>query len=330
MAYTPDFIIKYNPKTDTQQEIFMRILYVLYVKRLKGKKPAVSFVAGDSGEGKSETVLSLIYLILKLQGVDAAKCVQETNVFVPIEYPQKLNKLLYEKSLKKVNLIAIHEARETVKAKNWHSFINTAIADVNAMSRSIKPLGFFIISQFIRDIDPSIRYTLTYYLKVHRPIGQNVQLSIERLWKDDRDLQNPQLRKKRIWGYLKYPSGKYRKFYPGTISIARAPKEIVDTFESADTAAKGEILKRKMDKLISEMQVDVGQESNKIQSMVDWYTKTPERLSNIGKKNLRGNWKIHKEVQDMHDINKTELKQFEKLLNIKLIEKGYLKEDKKE
>lgn len=327
MAKTPDFVIKYDPDKDSQQDLVMRIFYVLFIKRIKGKKPAVSFVAGDSGEGKSETVLSIIYLLLKMQGVDAREFVDDTNVYLPIQYPEKLNKMLYDKRLKKVNLIAIHEAREAVKAKNWQSFINTAISDVNAMSRSIKPLGFFIISQFIRDIDPSIRYTLTYYLKVHRPIGHNVRLTIQKIWKDDRDLQNPQLKKTRIWGILVHPNGKRVKFFPKQITIARAPKDISQVFEESDRNSKIDIMKRKMDKLISEMQADMGQQSNKVQSMVNWYTDSPERLANIGKQNKRGNWKIHKEVQDMHDINKTELQQFEKLLNVKLLEKGYLKDE---
>lgn len=322
-----DFFIKYDPAVDTSNDLFNKILYVLYVKRIRGKKPAVTFIAGDSGEGKSETTLTIMHTILKLQRINTMDYINDINVYTPLEYPTKLNALLRDKRLKEPNVIAIHEAREAVKAKNWNTFINTAIADVNAMSRAIKPLAFFIVSQFIRDIDTSIRYTLTYYITTRRDTGGPVKIKIYKLWKDDRDIQNPVLRKMPVWGYLVYPNGKHRRYYPSDITVARAPKDLREIMETADREAKGGILKRKMDKLISEMQVEVGQQSNKIKSMVDWYAQTPERLTTLGKRNKNGNWKLHKEVMDMHDITPSEFQQFEKLLNTTLLSKGLIKED---
>lgn len=173
-----DFVVRYNPKQDSHEDIVKRILFSIIIKRLKHNKPAVTFIGADSGEGKSWSVLTLMEWLFEIQGLDPVKYIKECNVCTPLEYGEKLDNLLHNKDLKKVNLIAIHEAREIVKAKLWHSFVAQSVADINALSRSIKRLAIFIVSQFIRDITNDIRYTLNYYMTIRRPLGKKARFLI--------------------------------------------------------------------------------------------------------------------------------------------------------
>lgn len=325
-----DFVIKYDPNKDKPVDVTKRILYSIIINRLKHKKPAVLFISGDSGEGKSFGALRLQELLLEDQGMDLNKFLDDINVYVPIEYPRKINKLLglnpggfKATGLKDLNIICVHEARELVKAKNWHSFINTAISDVNAMSRSIKRLCVMIVSQFIRDISTDIRYTLNYYIKVRRPIGKKARMYIYVMWKDDTDLEKPKLKKRKLTGYLVYPNGLYRKYTPQYLELRKPKKENVDKFETNDAEAKAKIIRHKINKLVKEMSADMDLESEKIGLMVDHYIKNPENLQSIGKQ-YRDKWKLKPTVRKMYELSQDEAKEFENKLNDALKKRGVI------
>lgn len=318
-----DFAVNYDPEKDSEEDLTKRILYSLIIKRIKAKKPTVIFIGGDSGEGKSYSALRFQELLLELQGLEAKKHLESINVFTPLEYPKKIDSLLFDKDLKKVNIICMHEAREIVKAKAWHSFLNQAVADVNAMSRSVKRLCFIIISQFIRDISTDIRYTLNYYVTVHRPIGSKARLSINIMWKDDSDLERPKLRKRPIKGYLRYPNGKYRVFQPTYLELSKPSKDITEIFEKKDFEAKAKVIRRKVEQLINDMSQDLHLESKKVDAMVEWYMKNQDNLNLIGKR-YRGKWKVRAEVKLMHDLTDTEVIEFQDKLNKKMKERGMI------
>jgi len=324
-----DFAIRFDPKTDSKEDVARRILYSIYVKRIKNKKPVVTFMGGDSGDGKSWGVLRLMEVLSEVQGFKLIDVLNACNVYVPIEYPKKLDNLLFDKSLKKVNMLAIHEAREVVKAKNWHSFLNTAISDVNAMSRSVKRLMTFIISQFIRDIDSSIRYTITYYIKAKRPLQKKTRLSIFVMWKDDRDLEKPKLRKRRLSGYLIYPDGTYKRFVPSYLELNKPSKEVTDIFEKSDREAKAASIRHKMDKLIKDMQKEMDVDTGKVPAMVEFYTKNLDLMESIGKRYKKG-WRMKPDFKKMHELSKEEVNRFETMLNDKLKEKGVINDNKRQ
>lgn len=317
-----DFVVRYNPSKDTHKDVAKRILYTLFIKRIKGKKPAVTFIGGDSGEGKSESALTLQDALLEIQGIDLKDYMNVLNIYTPLEYPVKLDRILFDKELKKANVLILHEAREVVKAKLWHSFLNQSISDVNAMSRSVKRLVTIVISQFIRDIDASVRYTLTYYCIIRRPLGKSARLYINVMWKDDRDLEKPRLRKRKISGYLVYPNGRYQRYVPKYLELRRPRKEIIEMFEKQDREAKIGIIRKKIDKMIKEMREDIGAENNKVNVMLDWYIKHPEQLTKIGRM-YRGKWKLRPEVKTMHELSIGESQEFEEKLNESLKKAGY-------
>lgn len=323
MATYNDFHIKYDPAIDTQDDIIKRILYVMYIKRLKAKKPAITFLCGDSGEGKSMGYLRLCELMLEIQGLKLCDYMSDVNVYVPLEYPQKIRRLLHEKELKGIPFIAMHEAREVVKAKMWQSFLTQAVADINAMSRSIKRLAIFIISQFIRDITPDMRYTINYYMKISRPIGMKSRLYWYIFYKDDRDPDKPKLRKRKLSGTLIYPNGRHKRFKPKYIELSMPSHEVVKIFEEKDREAKTDIINRKIDKLIKEMEQELGTKDIKIDHMVKFYTDNLDSLRLIGKRRKKS-WAILPEFKKMHDLTPTEAKDFQNKLNEKLKNMGVI------
>ena len=321
-----DFVVKFDPKKDTPEDLTERVLYSLYVRRLKFNKPAITFIGGDSGEGKSISALALMYIIYKLQNQDPRKFLEISNIYTPLQFPEKIEKHLYDKQYKKANILIMHEAREIIKSKDWRSFLSTAVSDINAEMRSIKRMAVFILSQFIRDITSDMRYTLNYYIKVRRPMGGNkrARLNISVMWKDDRDLEKPKLKKRGITGVLVYPNNTRRYFTPKYLELRKPPKDIIEEFEKQDLESKKNIIKGKIDRLIKEMKIELEVGNDKIKNMIEWYTSNPESLFLIGKKNTRGNWKIKKQIKDMHDMTDSELKLFEDMLNDKLTKKGLI------
>lgn len=323
MVFT-DFRVRFNPNKDDMFEVTKRILYSLFIRRVKYKKPVVAFVSGDSGEGKSLSTIGLQNILMELQNLDLKEFLNTINVYTPLQYPEKIDKILHKKELKKINMICVHEARELVRAKNWQNFLTQAIGDINAESRSIKTLIFFIISQFIRDITTDIRYTLNYYIKVNRPIGKAyAKMQIYVMWKDDRDLEKPKLRKRRISGYLVYPNGVHRRYTPKYLEMRLPPKEIVEIFEANDLAAKKGLIRRKLDKLIEEMKHDIGAKSDKIELIADYYLGNQHLLSNLGQR-YKGKFKFKTDILKLHNLTKKESERLEEVMleRLKNIEGG--------
>lgn len=333
-----DFQVRYDPSKDTQEELTRRILYSIFIKQLKAKKPRVVFISGDSGEGKSWVSLRLQELLLEIQGLKLIDLVKDINVHTPLEYPEKLRTLLFPekytkdkerlKILKKANILCVHEARTLIKSKRWQEFTNQAVGDVNAMSRSIKRICFIIISQFIRDITTDVRYTLNFYGKVSRPLGRKARLYLYVMWKDDRDLEKPKLRKRRLMGYLVSPTGKYRKFRPEFFEMSKPDKAITDIFEKSDFESKGMLIHKIMERMIREMRVDANIGSEKVDAMVEWYSKYQDELHRIGKRRKTG-WKFKKEIKDMHDLTDIEFTEFESKMNTKLMDLGIMENPEK-
>jgi hypothetical protein len=318
-----DFVIKYDPEKDTDEDIAKKILYSVVIKRMKENKPCVIFLGGDSGEGKSWGSLRLQEMLMEIQGQKLSDYVEHMNIFTPLEYPKKIDPLLFDKKLKKANIVCLHEAREVIKAKLWQSFLTQAISDINAMSRSIKRLTVIIISQFIRDITSDMRYTLNYYMTVSRPRGRKPRLKIQVMWKDDRDLESPKLRKRRLAGYLVYPSGKYKRFIPQYFELNRPSKEITDRFEKLDIESKSAIIKNKINKLLQELESEIGGESDKVKAIVDWYMKDLNNLRLIGRR-VRGKFKVHESFKNIHNLSQYELNQFQDLMTENLKKKGVI------
>ena len=96
-----DFVIKFDPKKDGNEEITKRILYSIVIKPIKRKKPRIIFIGGDSGEGKSTSFVRLQQLLCEIQGIDFKKYIHIMNCFTPLEYPRRCRKYFSIKNIRK-------------------------------------------------------------------------------------------------------------------------------------------------------------------------------------------------------------------------------------
>lgn len=314
-----DFHVYWDSKTESLDTLTRRIVYSIFIhNRIKADKPCVLGLFGGSGEGKSLTALALYCFILSLMNLDLKKNFEVSNIITPIQYAKKIDKLLYDKEYKDNCVAIVHEAREVIRAKLWHSFLNQCIGDVNAMSRTIKPLMLILVSQFVGDIDKSVRSTMTYYLTVTRSKSRKVKLNIQKLYFDDRDIERPVLKKRRVHGYVISPTGKHRSFYLPPIEIDKPPKELSDIFKKMDFEGKTILVRRKLEKLVKQIEQETGEDNKKIETMVTWYVRNPEQLDLIGKKTKKG-FSIRDDITKMHDLTESEKKDFQNKLSEELI-----------
>lgn len=326
MGLYNDFAVKYDKEKDSQEDLVKRILYSIFIRRIKMKKPVVVFVGGESGSGKSLTVLKLQKILLEMQGESFEEHMADINVVEPIEYMDKLNKIIYEKK-KKVNVFAVHESRVVVNAKQWQQFSTQAVAHVTTMSRAIKRLIFFIVSQDWADITTDIRRVINYRIMVQR-VARNkpARIKVEKIVTDNRDIENPKKRAYRINGFLVYPNGRYRKYRPDYFEIDVVDKDIALKFEKMDTEGKIKILEHKMQKFLKDISGEYRVENPKLAAMIKYYTDNLDMLGKIGKK-VRSGWRLNKYFNEMHDLTKEEAKLFEIRLNDKLKDMGVMENE---
>lgn len=319
-----DYVVQWSEDEET---LAKRILYSIYVRRVKGKKPASTLVIAPSGEGKSWGVVRLEEVILGLQGIDLTpELVEAINIFTPLEYAQKMDKLLFDPSLKHINIVALHEAGDVVDSAEWQSFLTRAVASINNQSRRIKPLIVFIISQHMKQVARSTRVTNQYYVEAQRSIGKKTKFYYYAIWEKKRGLEKSELMPRRLSGFIVDKKGKRRRHYLSYFEMNKPTKENVTEFERMDYEAKGAILAHKLSESLRRIKAQTGDYGKKIDAMVDWYVSDMGRIETIGKR-YRGSWKVRPEVIKAHDMNKEEASLFETRLSKRLNSLGYFKKE---
>ena len=93
----PDFIVRYDSKTETEQQLVQKIFYNLFARPLKFNKPKVIGIFGKSGEGKSCASLKIYEILAPVLGFDPMTVLEDINVHTPFEYAEKLDRVLYPK-----------------------------------------------------------------------------------------------------------------------------------------------------------------------------------------------------------------------------------------
>lgn len=262
-----DFIVPYN---EDASKMGADVIRRLTVNRLRYNKPVIILLTGSSGEGKSYSALKILKIVNDYYEVDTLSNLDNQIVYTPLEYTKKMDALLHDKDKKKLKVLIIDEAREIVSSKLWYSFVNRAIADVNALHRTIKPLVLIVVVQFIKDIDVTTRRTVNYYFKCARPLGMNVNLYPFKLWMDDRDLANPRIRKRSIRGYYR----KDHKQIPLRLKkfvITRPPPDISEAYDKINKERKSSIIRRKLDSLVEQMEKELGMDEDRVGELIHFY-----------------------------------------------------------
>lgn len=323
MRYT-DFVVPYNENPALQSQA---IIHNLILSRLKYKKPFIMAVTAGSGEGKSFTATRLAELILSAQGLKLKDYMDDVFIFTPGEYRRKIKAILYDERLKDLNFVIIDEAKEVVNAKDWNSFANKAISHINKTMRRIKRVACIFVVQSMRDLDIDVRYTLNYQGKCIRPLGKHTRLYVYRIYEDDSDLERIKLKKRRIFGFVKKPSGRRAKVMPKFI-MTRPEKDIVKMYHKLEWDAKVKIINRKLDALLARFEDEEGAFNKKIALTVDFYLKKPELLEMIVDSKKK-RFSIKKEFVKMHKFSDEEVEAFKSQLFEKLKEKKLIAPDAK-
>ena len=325
---TVDFVIKFDPLTQSHDYLSTEIFRSLIMRPLKANKPVVIGLFGKSGEGKSWAALRIQEKLAEMMKIDLARVVKDVNVCTPFQYPTKLNRLLYPdkyeddkeyaRQLKKTKMLAMHEARTIISSKDWQSFTARGVGHVNAMSRAIKRFVFFIVAQDVMDITKEVRKQLNFYFKVYRPSGYSTRMYLQKVYVDDTDIENPKLRKTKISGYLVSPKGRYQRFSPRFLELQKPSKEIVEQFDDEDYKSKATILNNILSRMLADMKKQIPDTNEKVDAMIDWYVKNPEKLRDIGRMTSTGNWKINNDVKKMHGLTTVEFQDFMDRISVNL------------
>ena len=327
-----DFVVFWDSESEPESVLVERILYSLFVKRLKANKPVIAAVIAKSGEGKSWAMNKLFEALMSAQGislVDNLDFFRVGSVTNPLQYSEKVDKILTDKAYKKLNVLNIHDAG-MLNEKNWQSFINLVVSDVNNLSRKLKPLALFYIAQYIKSVGSQVRPTLTHYITLSRPLKGNSRMTIEIVYNDERDLEKPKLRKRRVSGFVVDPKdGSYQRFVPSYFEMSPPSKALIAEFDILDYEGKEVYLKNKLSKLLAQMKAEIGDVSERVSLVLDYYKGNPDLLSVVAHRGKRG-WKLNSRFREVHDFTVAEERLFSKRLNESLKDKGFLSEDKEE
>lgn len=306
MSSRIDFAI---PASLPRNEWDFRAIEYAFRERVRCGKNTIVLHTGRSSEGKSTATVREIEKFLEYDGLDAAKYINDVMVYTPLEYPEKLNRILYDKEYKDVNYIVLDDARFLINAKDWQSFLNRAIADVASVSRRVKPIVMYINTQFLKDIDVDFRINIDFWGQCNRPLHHPVEVKYYRIWLDESNVEHPKVRKRSFKGFLMNGSKK-QPYVPTKFVFSRPSKEVWDKYEVESYRAKGRIIQERLNTMIATMKKKYGME-NRVARLVEYYSQ-PDRYQELmlhfeyKYKKLR----IKKESLDILGITKEEARDF--------------------
>lgn len=320
--YMLDYIVRMGPEGFDSPEVFVQAIYQMIVKRrIKMRKPTIIFLDGESASGKSFTALKLQDIILGLQGIDALEYVKDINVTQDEDFPEKYDKFLFNKDLKKVNVFCIHEASKAAGAKDWFEIRTRAIASAHRMARSQKVFVMIIISQGLDTVAREIRKQITYYVSCDlsgEPNNKKVSLRWYRIYLDSRDIETIRLKKRRIKGFVIDENNRYRLTIPQYINISLPREELVKEFEEYDRGGKIAMLKKDINDMKEHfLKINPTKLLEKHEKIAEYYVKHPAELSEIGKY-FNGKWRPKEDFRRLHGLDKKEVKLLVGVINEKL------------
>jgi len=298
------------------------ILSHLFKNRLTVKKPCIIFLGGQSGEGKSWGALELMSVTFPEEVEDEETFTSKQIIYTPSEYKAKLEWILFSKEAKDKHVLIFMEARELIKSKLWFSIINQVIGDINAMSRTVKPLCFVILSQSIGDIDKDTRKTITFYGVCARPFKQNTRMSLYKVYLGT-FINRPLIMQRKIKGKVIYKDGKEEWWSLKKFVLSKPKESLTRTFEILDKKVKSGIIRKKLEKLDKTMMKDKPM-MGKLERLVEIITKDDDMRNIYTKRVKGGKIKIKKDhidvLQETYNLSGFDLKELERMVNEKYTE----------
>lgn len=310
-----DFVVQVT-KEMTEEEISTEILDHLFHNPLRNNKPCVIVYTGASGEGKSLTahrVEEKLYTKAGFTMDEMIANVQLTTVVDPTTYPDKIGNMLNNKELKKHFSFKVDEARAVVGTDNWNSFANHAISHVNAVSRSVKPIEFSIITQTLKDIDPATRRTINYQAKITR-VGRNkARMKLYRFYETDYNPEQIKLSKRRVIGQLIDEENNRYTIIPTFVMHLPSPG-IRQVYDQMVVKEKLEFLNTKLSQLADKIKNEKkANDFNRVEALAKHFIDNPGELMSYGEFK-RGKWKLKKMLQENLNLSQVQQNELERRL----------------
>jgi len=315
-----DFWVNHDEDNSKQA---ISILDYAFIERIRRHKQTVLVLTGDPGEAKSSISQALTEKLLAYKGIDYAPFVNDVTVYTPLEFPEKENKLLYDKRLKDISIMIIDEARLVVKAKNWHEFLNQAIADVFALQRRVKQLFLIIVTQDLDDVDKDVRRLITFWGECYRPLHGPAELHLSKFYKDTSKPAKIELKKRALRGMVVYPDGRQKLDFPSQFIFKMPSKQVWETYDKENYKAKGAIIKKRLAALVEKLTKQYGQEQKSRSSVLLKHFMKPEKYQELMfhfKITQKGKYKLKDGAAEVLGLTKEDIPEF-----IESARNGFLK-----
>lgn len=304
-----DIIIKAN----NEQEMFVRVIENLFLKRIRAGMPVFIALVGKSSSGKSAFGLLMQDIFYDLLGKDYSKFLLDTMLIKPDQYTSKIRKLLDgDKKFKHIKSLQTDEAKFILNSEAWMSFRSKAIRTITATSRAIKPMLFIIVAQLMRDIDKPTRLSLDYYFEVKRSPGSRPKIIPYVLYEDTSDPEKAKIRKRRLKVGVINSKGQRSEILP-IFRPVMPRKKVWDVYKKDEVAAKKEEIFKLLDDLDKDIAKMSGTYSKKIEEFANYLIENPVELEKIGKIN-RGKFKIGADAKTKYNYTSSQMKQVEQLI----------------
>lgn len=306
-----DFIVEWQgSEEDTIREIISHIL----LTPIQYDFPNVVLVSGKSGHGKSLSVLKVLEFLMEKKKLNLRDYVESIVVMNPLQYTEKLDAILNDEKLKKVFCLQLDDARMVVGAENWASFVNIAIAHVNAISRSIKPLLLLVITQSIKDIDPKTRRTIDWEFKCRRSRFDYVKITPFRFWIDDTDPERPRLRKRRVKGVIK-EAERNNTVLPIVKVKKLKDEKVLETYNKIMLEGKKKFLDSLMGNMLERIKKDMSKtDFSRVNELIEHFKKNPDNLKEYGEFK-RKKWRLTPEGIKLLKLAPPAKREFETIIN---------------
>ena len=243
MAYPKyDFVVDERVEPDGIS-LSEAILKHLIINKLKNGKPVMIFIGGGSSEGKSWSILRLNELLGLIP--DHKEFINKQVAYVPDQFIEKARDIFFNPE-NKAKSFCLMEGGETQSKYLWFSAVNQAIVKIERMSRTLKPIVFFMASPDISDVDINARKLLIYYGWCFRPGHDKVHLRLYKVYKT-RTLYNPKVLQLSLRGKVITADGEEHLIKVGEFLVNPPSRELIDLFEAEELSAKTHILSESLE-----------------------------------------------------------------------------------
>jgi len=240
-------------------------IYKVWIEPVLRDKVVVTFIEGKSGSGKSTAMVALEMhierIFQKYTGIRYPYDVIKQNVFVPQEYHRKLEWWTQSPAV----VMGVDELRFLLPKNQWASLLSQSIGEINETIRALKSenmakkhglrYGGVIIynSQTLTDVVKDTRKTIDVDIILERP-SDRVFLKAYTFWVERKDIEHLSIKQKR----LEFDFDHVTFRIASSSQIKPPPADVMNLFIKHSVEAKGEIFRRKRDKIIRELERQLG------------------------------------------------------------------------